>query len=87
MFGSTWLRPLPLVTALALACAGGGEEATDARQFVPFGAYASQGDSLPRVRYFEDGQLSVNDRCAVRRTKLNPHVRPVWVNGHPVGFC
>jgi hypothetical protein len=87
MIGSQWLRPLPLVTALALACAGGGEEADDTRRFVAFGEYAQKGDALPRVRYFEDGQLSVNDRCPVRRTKLNPNVRPVWVNGHPVGFC
>jgi hypothetical protein len=33
------------------------------------------------------GDVSVNDRCAVRQNKLNPKIEPVWVNGRPVGFC
>lgn len=86
MLGSAWLRALPLLSALALACGGSGEAAKDTVAYTAFGEYASD-DSLPRVRYFEDGQLSLNDRCAVRKLKLNPHVTPVWVNGHPVGFC
>lgn len=49
--------------------------------------YASEGDSLlPRVR-FADGQVSVNDRCPVRQVKLNRRMPPLYVNGHPVGFC
>jgi hypothetical protein len=82
--------PLQLFALLALACGAEGEPANDAEErveTVAFGEYASAGDSLPRVRYFEDGQLSINDRCAVRRVKLNPRVTPVWVNGRPVGFC
>ena len=36
---------------------------------------------------FADEQVSVNDRCPVKRRKLNPCMAPVYVNGRPVGFC
>ncbi len=36
---------------------------------------------------FEDGAVSLNDRCPVRRARLNPKMPPVFVNGRPVGFC
>ena len=40
----------------------------------------------PRVKY-ADSTVSINDRCAVRKTKLGYRVRPVYVNSQPVGFC
>jgi len=41
----------------------------------------------PRVRYL-DGQVSLNDSCAIRRgSKLSRRVPPMYVNGKPVGFC
>ena len=40
----------------------------------------------PKVRY-ADGSVSENDRCIVRKTKLNPNNRPVYVNGRAIGFC
>jgi len=40
----------------------------------------------PRLKY-ADSLLSLNDRCMVRMTKLNPKVRPVYVSRMPVGFC
>jgi len=40
----------------------------------------------PRIRY-PDSLLSANDRCMVSQAKLNPKVRPVYVNGVPMGFC
>ncbi len=40
----------------------------------------------PRLR-FKDGSVSLNDRCPVSQTKLNPALDPVFVNGRPVGFC
>ena len=47
----------------------------------------TNGDSLhPRVQY-QDGSISLNDRCAVRMTKLAKRMRPVYVNGLPIGFC
>ena len=40
----------------------------------------------PRLR-FPDSLTSMNDRCIVSQSALNPRVRPVYVNGRPVGFC
>lgn len=37
---------------------------------------------------YRDGQVSVNDACAIRlENKLNPKIPPVYVNGRPIGFC
>jgi hypothetical protein len=40
----------------------------------------------PRLK-FADSLISPNDRCVVSHDKLNPRVRPVYVNGVPMGFC
>ena len=40
----------------------------------------------PRIK-FADSLVSPNDRCMVSQEKLNPRVRPVYVNGVPMGFC
>lgn len=53
----------------------------------PFAEYVSPEDSLPRLRFFADGQVSLNDRCPVRKVKLNPRMGAAYVNGRPVGFC
>jgi len=36
---------------------------------------------------YSDGVTSTNDRCPIRKGKLNTKIEPVWVNQHPVGFC
>jgi hypothetical protein len=47
----------------------------------------TQAPESPRVRYL-DGQVSLNESCAIRRgSKLNRRVPPVYVNGQPIGFC
>jgi len=43
-------------------------------------------DSFPRVEYPGVG-VTLNDRCMVRQSRLNPEMRPMYVNNHPVGFC
>ena len=49
--------------------------------------YVPTGDpGHPRIK-FADSLVSLNDRCAVRMTKLNLRVRPVYVSRQPVGFC
>ena len=49
--------------------------------------YVTTADSLhPRVK-FADSLVSANDRCIVAQNKLNRRVRPVYVNGVPIGFC
>jgi hypothetical protein len=40
----------------------------------------------PRIIY-ADSLTSLNDRCAVRQTKMALMRKPVYVNGRPVGFC
>jgi YHS domain-containing protein len=39
-----------------------------------------------RIKY-PDSLVSINDRCAVKEGALNTGIRPVYVNGKPVGFC
>lgn len=49
--------------------------------------YVATADSLhPRLKY-ADSLVSGNDRCMVAQQKLNRRVRPVYVNGVPLGFC
>ena len=40
----------------------------------------------PRLRFL-DGSISLNDRCPVSGTRLNPRMDPLYVNGRPIGFC
>lgn len=55
--------------------------------YVVFAEYVNPEDSLPRLRFRADGQVSLNDRCPVRKVKLNPKMPPAYVNGRPIGFC
>ena len=48
--------------------------------------YTDTTAEFPRL-CFADGQESLNDRCPVRKVKLNLRLPPLFVNGHPVGFC
>ncbi len=49
--------------------------------------YVATPDSLhPRIKY-ADSLTSANERCMVAQQKLNLRVRPVYVNGVPMGFC
>jgi hypothetical protein len=53
----------------------------DAQRYVPM-----PDKDHPKLRY-ADSLESLNDRCIVRKAKLNPRMRPVYVNGQPIGFC
>jgi hypothetical protein len=72
-----------------LACSGKKEEAamTTMMEHAPFGEFIQPEDSFPRIRYLETGLVGLNDRCAVRKVRLNPKMPPVYVNGRPIGFC
>jgi hypothetical protein len=49
--------------------------------------YVAGGDpAYPHAKY-PDSLVSLNDRCIVAGNKLNLAVRPVYVNGQPIGFC
>ena len=47
---------------------------------------AGDPETFPRVK-FQNGSVSSNDRCPVRKNKLNRGFDPLYVNGRPVGFC
>jgi hypothetical protein len=84
---------LPLLTCLALwagtACAQTGEHpAADTKAAPPpLAEFVSPTDSLPHLRFLADGLVSLNDRCPVRKVKLNPRMHAAYVNGRPIGFC
>jgi hypothetical protein len=44
-------------------------------------------EEFPRLRFFDSGLVSLNDRCPVRRTKLSTKMPAMYVNGRPIGFC
>lgn len=46
----------------------------------------SDHEEFPKVLY-ADTTISLNDRCIVAQERLNRRVRPVYVNGAPIGFC
>lgn len=49
--------------------------------------YVATADTAhPRIKY-ADSLVSANERCMVAQQKLNRRVRPVYVNGVPMGFC
>lgn len=33
------------------------------------------------------GEITLNDRCPVRKAPLNRRLPALFVNGHPIGFC
>lgn len=87
----TTLFLVAVTASIAVASACSKKEAAKteepAKDYVVMGEFVNPQDTLPRLRYFEDNQVSLNDRCAVRKVKLNPKMPPVYVNGQPVGFC
>jgi hypothetical protein len=78
------LIPLLLVTVAAASCAEDRPAKLVTSAKVP--VYVDAAAEKPHVR-FDDGQDSLNDRCPVRKAKLNLKMPPVYVNGKPVGFC
>lgn len=76
-----------LAAVTALACSGQKKEAPPMMNHMVVGEYIQPEDSFPKLRYLETGLVSLNDRCAVRKTRLNSKMPPVYVNGQPIGFC
>ncbi len=76
-----------LIAVAALACAKDEQATEPPRNLIVFGEYIQPEDSFPKIRYFEAGLVSPNDRCAVRKVRLNVKMPPVYVNGRPIGFC
>ena len=79
---------LLMVTLLTMgAVANAQQKAPPKPEYLVVGEYVNPQDTLPRIRYFDGGQVSLNDRCAVRKGKLNTKMPPIYVNGQPIGFC
>lgn len=83
------LRRLGLLlvgTAVVIGSGCGPEEKTVILDDSALAAATDTSLAFPPLR-FPDGQLTLNDRCPVRKAKLNPRMRAIYVNQHPVGFC
>jgi len=55
--------------------------------YVVLAEFTTPGDSLSPLRYFAGDQITLNDRCPVRKVTLNPKMGAAYVNGNPIGFC
>jgi hypothetical protein len=78
---------LTLLAATAVVWAACSKDKKEKMDHVVQGEFVEPQDSLPLIRYFDTGLVSLNDRCAVRKTRLSPRMPPVYVNGQPIGFC
>jgi len=77
-----------VLLCLGLVLCGGscGKKGDGAKEYAVLGEYVDAQAPFSKVTY-TGGQVSVNDRCAVDREKLDLRVPPVYVNGRPVGLC
>jgi hypothetical protein len=62
-----------------------GEPPTPVFSLLP-AAYTDTTLEFPHLT-FTNGVSSLNDRCPVRKVKLNTRLAPLFVNGRPIGFC
>ena len=79
--------PLALACGLLVALVGCGSDRPVrliASAAVP--AYVDPASPLSPIR-FDRESVSLNDRCPVRKGRLNLKMPPVYVNGKPIGFC
>ncbi len=74
-----------IVLAALVAACGSERVSTRMDPVVPVG-FDDSTAAYPHV-LFSDGQRSLNDRCPVRRGRLNARMPALFVNGMPLGFC
>ena len=77
-------RLLALLMLAAASCTEERPARLVASAKVP--TYVDPAVEKPLIK-FDDEQVSLNDRCPVRKAKLNLKMPPVYVNGKPIGFC
>jgi hypothetical protein len=96
----TSLCAIPLAALILLAGCRSGEQqevaATPAAETVAsspeilppvgMGVFADTSATLSPVVY-ADGSRTLNNACPVRKGALSRSRIPLFVNGHPVGFC
>jgi len=82
-----WLRWMCL--GLVAAGCGSGKPASETASNMAGAdtvAYVDPAAELSPLRYVPD-VVSLNDRCPVRKGRLNRNVPPTFVNGRAIGFC
>lgn len=80
-------RPGVVLRRVALLCGAGLTLAATATWPAPLGrSVPGREPGYPLMKY-ADSLVSLNDRCMVKRSSLNSHIRPVYVSGEPLGFC
>ncbi|MCM2272707.1 MAG: hypothetical protein NDJ18_09170 [candidate division Zixibacteria bacterium] len=79
-----YLLPALFILGLLSACAK--EQTPRLVEDIGVAAYTDSMVELPRLRY-ANGDITINDRCPVRKVSLNPRLMPLFVNGKPLGFC
>ncbi|MBK7143169.1 MAG: hypothetical protein IPH75_13930 [bacterium] len=81
--------PLLLLSAIVALLFGCGQQQQAQPQLLDDIGIAAFTDStldFPPMQY-ANGQLTINDRCPVRKVPLNRRLSPLFVNGKPLGFC
>jgi len=68
--------------AIAFAALAIGSVAANAQQLL----LPAKERGFPQIQ-FADSLISPNTHCPVTGNRLNTQVRPVYVNGVPIGFC
>ena len=77
------------ILAVAAPAQESGGDQTEWAQGIRIGLPAfvrGNNPERPRIMY-RDSLTSINDICPVRKARLDPDRKPVYVNGKPVGFC
>jgi len=85
--------------ALFLGCSGGeiSREDQNLKDNIPAYYVDADGSNASLVRdttdnrfpylLMEDGRITLNDRCPVRKVPLNRRLPALFVNNMPIGFC
>lgn len=83
-----------ILAAAAISCGQGVEYAADNHPAFFVDADGSNETTVRdtlRNRYphlkLEDGSVTLNDRCPVRKSGLNRRLPVLFVNARPIGFC
>jgi YHS domain-containing protein len=89
----TRTAPALVVLSLAFGLCGfglfgcGGTSAPPEAMEESFESVAVDPDAEFSPLQYADGSQTLNDRCPIHQDRLNPALRPLFVNGKPVGFC
>jgi hypothetical protein len=86
-----WVRGCQTTIVVLLAagwigCSPAGDGKVEVLDDTMLAAYVDSTLDLSPLVYSLGGE-TLNDRCPVRRVRLNRRLPAIYVNTHPVGFC